>query len=253
MDYDPVAPSYDRRYEVNRLEGVAVLLRGLAAGAGGGAALEVGCGTGRWLAEVQSVASHVVGLDLSPGMLGRARQREAAPSVLCGEAGALPFPSATFDMLYCVNAVHHFARPQRFMAEARRVLRRGGRLAVVGMDPHERRDRWYIYDYFAGTLALDLKRFPSGAALAAWMTEAGFEDVDRRVAERISGSLEGRAVLDDHFLRKGGTSQLTLLSDEAYEEGLRRIRAALAEVEARGQSLAFSVDIALMAVTARAA
>ncbi|MBI4771943.1 MAG: class I SAM-dependent methyltransferase, partial [Chloroflexi bacterium] len=126
MNYNTVAPTYDRRYEVNRLEGVAALLRGLAAGAGGGAALEVGCGTGRWLAEVQATASHVVGLDLSPGMLGRARQREAAPSVVCGEAGALPFPSASFDMLYCVNAIHHFARPQGFMAEARRVLRRGG-------------------------------------------------------------------------------------------------------------------------------
>jgi hypothetical protein len=35
-----------------------------------------------------------------------------------------------------------------FLDEARRVLRSGGRLMTIGLDPHLGIDRWYIYDYF---------------------------------------------------------------------------------------------------------
>jgi hypothetical protein len=75
------------------------------------------------------------------------------------------------------------------------------------------------------------------------MAKAGFGRVEWQVAERLLDHKVGRAVLEDPFLRKEATSQLTLLTDEAYAAGLRRIRAALETAEAAGKQLRFPVDI----------
>jgi hypothetical protein len=52
-------------------------------------------------------------------------------------------------------------------------------------------------------------------------------------------------VLGDYFLQKHSTSQLTLLTDEAYAAGVRRIEAALAAAEAEGKTLVFPNDLSL--------
>ena len=136
--------------------------------------LEVGCGTGKWLADLSAStlyakASRVFGLDLSMGMLRQAHRREPPLRLTRGRAEQLPFPAATFDLVYCVNAIHHFDRPRAFISEACRLLRPGGRLAVIGMDPHGRRESWYVYRYFEGVYETDLRRFPSWADVAGWM------------------------------------------------------------------------------------
>src|SRR5258706_1560939 len=166
VNYDEVAPTFNDRYAVNPLAGVAQQLRTLAQAAGGGRVLEVGCGTGRWLAELQPLAGQVIGLDLSRGMLGRAQARELPQVALAqGQGGELPFASGSLNMLYSVNALHHFPRPEAFIAEARRLLKPGGVLAIIGMDLRAGQVRWYLYDYFPETLPADLERFPSAGTL----------------------------------------------------------------------------------------
>jgi SAM-dependent methyltransferase len=176
------------------------------------------------------------------------QQKEDIP-VTCGHASHLPFPDAVFDLIFCVNAFHHFAHPCRFVAEARRVLRAGGALAIVGMDPHLRRDRWFIYDYFEGTRDTDLSRFPSSGTILEWMVAAGFASVEWHVAERIVQPQTGRSMLNHPILQKSGTSQLALLTDEAYAKGIAQIEAALCNAEESGGSLVFPVDISLPIVT----
>ena len=253
LDYDPIAPHYDVRYSVNRLEGIAALLRQLAAesGAERGRVLEVGCGTGYWLSLLAPHAGRIFGLDLSAGMLRQAQRRPPAPTVAQGQAGALPFTSASFDLIICVNALHHFPDPRAFIAETRRLLRAGGTLVNVGMDPHAGRDRWYLYDYFPGTRETDQRRFASAGTLVDWVKAAGFERAAWLTPERIFNVQRGRAVLDDPFLQKHGTSQLALLSDEAYQAGLARLRQALDAAEAAGEALEFVSEIWMSAVVAR--
>ncbi len=254
VDYDEIAPHYDVRYGANSLEGVAALLRQLAAEAGGGQAraLEVGCGTGHWLSVLAGQVGQVFGLDLSRGMLLEARRQAPAAGLVQGQAGCLPFAGARFDLIVCVNALHHFPDPRAFIAEARRLLRPGGALVNVGMDPHAGRDRWYVYDYFPGTLEADRRRFPSAGTLVDWVKAVGFERATWLTAEHITAVQRGRAVLDDPFLRKHGTSQLALLSDDAYQAGLARLRLAVAAAEAAGKVLEFESDLWLSAVVARA-
>src|SRR5512144_1348258 len=118
VDYDAIAPHYDARYGVNALPGIAGLLRQTATEAAGGrgVALEVGCGTGYWLGVLAGHTRAIYGLDLSSGMLCRAQAQAPASALAQGQAGQLPFASASFHLLICVNALHHFPDKPAFIA-----------------------------------------------------------------------------------------------------------------------------------------
>jgi ubiquinone/menaquinone biosynthesis C-methylase UbiE len=207
VNYDEIASTYGARYASRLVEGqhtIPAALRELVRANVSNRILEVGCGTGFWLSSFG--ADHAVcGLDLSFQMLKLAKKKHAA--LACATAEQLPFPDDTFDFVYCVNAFHHFVGKQTFIHEARRVLRSGRRLAIIGMDPHSHRDRWYIYDYFPGTCETDLRRFPPVSQIAAWMSDAGFCEIHDRIVDRLLNPQYGHAVLKHSVLQKYGTSQ----------------------------------------------
>lgn len=97
--------------------------------------LDVACGTGavtRLLAEQVGPAGRVTGLDITPGMLAAARL--AAPSQriewLEGSAVEMPLPDGTFDAVVCQQGLQFFPDKPAALSEMRRVLKRGGRLAL---------------------------------------------------------------------------------------------------------------------------
>jgi ubiquinone/menaquinone biosynthesis C-methylase UbiE len=182
-------------------------------------------------------------------MLQEAVKRVGAERLCQGRAGELPIAAGTLDLVYCVNALHHFAAPESLVHEARRLLRSGGALAVIGFDPRAHRHRWYVYDYFPGTCEQDLARFPSWGKLVDWMGEAGFRRVERQTVELIVDPKEGRAILEDPFFQKHGTSQLILLSDKAYAAGRRRVERAVAKAEEAGERVIFPATIETEMVT----
>ncbi|HOU14979.1 MAG TPA: class I SAM-dependent methyltransferase [Anaerolineae bacterium] len=244
VNYDALAPTYNQRFEKDkdRPETARALLE-LADSLNAQRILEVGCGTGRWLAEMRTLTEHSYGLDPSRGMLAQARRRNTQLRFTRGRGEYLPFRDGTFDLVYCVNAIHHMDGQQMFIQEARRVLRAGGALVVIGMDPHGQRDTWYVYDYFAGVYEADLARFPSWETVLDWMRAAGFQHVERRPVERIIDNKTSATVLGDPFLQKNASSQLALLSDAEYAAGVQRIKAAIAEAEAAGKTLIFPTGL----------
>jgi ubiquinone/menaquinone biosynthesis C-methylase UbiE len=250
LDYDRIAPTYNRRFAAGGQVGIAAALQALAQELNAERILEVGCGTGYWLAGLAPVVAHAHGLDLSPGMLAQARQRPEPLYLSRGRASRLPYATGSFDLVYCVNAIHHFQDQAAFVREAHRLLRPGGVLVVAGSDPHSRRDTWYVYDYFEGTFETDLARFPSWGMVLDWMVNAGFRRAAWHPVDRIDDPKLGRAVLDDPFLSQESCSQLALLSDEAYAAGLRRIESALDRAEAAGETLVFDSDLTLVLLTA---
>jgi SAM-dependent methyltransferase len=245
LDYNPIASDYERRYTAGVWSGVAATLNEFVKEESIRRAVEVGCGTGHWLSMLRDGGVDALGLDLSFGMLQQARQRDEQLVVLNGRAHQLPLPDGIFDLVLCVNAFHHFDQPARVIVEARRLLRAGGVLAIIGLNPHARRDHWFIYDYFPGTLAADVQRYSSTGALVDWMIAAGFARTAWGTAERTHYAHVGRAILDDYFLKKHATSQLAQLSDEAYAIGLERITAAIANAELLGTTLEFPVDLGM--------
>jgi ubiquinone/menaquinone biosynthesis C-methylase UbiE len=221
VDYQQLAPTYHLRYAgPTKLEGITSALRAFQARN----VLEVGCGTGHFVESLRTDETTVMGLDASTGMLSQASARLGPTGLVAAHANHLPIRPGSFDFIYCVNAIHHFDDPRRFIIDAAPLLKPGGWLAIVGMDPRTIRQRYY-YDYFKGALSLDLKRYPSFGQLVDWTAEAQLDDVELAIVERSSARFVRTAVLDDPFLKKESNSLLALLSNDAYQDGLRRIEA----------------------------
>jgi ubiquinone/menaquinone biosynthesis C-methylase UbiE len=244
VDYDQVSAVYDERYQAGGPAGIAEALQALVDQVQARRVLEVGCGTGYWLASLRNCEMRC-GLDYSTGMLSKARLRDRALPLVRGTAGRLPFRQGTFDFLFCVHALHHFDDPPAFFHEACRALGPGAAIAVIGTDPQTEQDRWYVYDCFPGTREMDLVRYPSGEAMLRWMQEAGFVRCGRHIVARIVGQAVGHQVLEDPILQKNGTSQLSLLTDEAFAQGMARIRDAVQAAETQDRELVFYTDIAV--------
>jgi ubiquinone/menaquinone biosynthesis C-methylase UbiE len=242
VEYDRVAPDYDRRFRLGGLSGVADALRRATAATRGERVLEVGCGTGHWLAAFE--APHIVGADRSLGMIARARGKHPSSRtrLVAADADRLPFAGPSFDVVACVNAFHHFADPQRFVERARKLLHPGGALVVIGLDPSTGRDRWYLYDYFPESLPADLERYPPHATIRRWMRSGGLDRVTTRVAHRIQGVFHGEEVFQDPILHRHGTSQLTVLDDATFDRGMQRIRDA---ASSGGERTEFVTDLLL--------
>lgn len=245
VNYDEIAPTYDARYEPGSYDGVLRALRALVETNRPQSVLEAGCGTGHWTAALRELAPRICGIDYSLEMLRRARARDSGARIVRATAEFLPFREERFDLIFCVNAIHHFERIDRFIPEARRLLRPGGTLAVIGMDPHHRRDYWCVYDYFPETRAIDLARYPSSGQIMDSMLRAGFDRVECGVACHIVQSRTGREVLNDPEMQRNGCSQMALLTDRQYAAGIERIESAL-RLSDRDNSPVFKVDVAMM-------
>jgi arsenite methyltransferase len=99
--------------------------------------LDIGSGPGFLAAEMAAEVGpdgHVHGIDPSESMLARARRRDAPVEYGIGDALALPFPDEHFDVAVCTQVYEYVENVAAALAEARRVLRVGGRLLVLDTD-----------------------------------------------------------------------------------------------------------------------
>jgi demethylmenaquinone methyltransferase/2-methoxy-6-polyprenyl-1,4-benzoquinol methylase len=81
-------------------------------------------------------------MDFSAGMSALARNQSAPIKLTRGTAAELPYPDETFDLLHCVDAIHHFGDSRAYIAEAFHILKPGGDLAINGHDPHSAEGNW---------------------------------------------------------------------------------------------------------------
>jgi SAM-dependent methyltransferase len=228
VDYDQLAPTYHSRYAgPTKLEGIAKALVDLASSIQAEVALEVGCGTGRFVEDLRKVVNQVYGCDRSTGMLGQAAGRLGPERLIAARANNLPLPPESFDLIACINAIHHFDDADAFVRDAFGLLRPGGVLALVGMDPRVVRHRYY-YEFFEGSLELDMRRYSSFGHWVDTFAQVGLDRVELRIVETPSVTFVGPEILHDPFLIKSSNSLLTLLSDDVYQAGLRRIEEAAA-------------------------
>ena len=182
--------------------------------------LDLATGTGDLGFEVcgRDSSVSVVGVDLSVPMLRRGREkgdrRQAAVRFLCGDAERLPFRDETFDGLSIGFGIRNVADLDAGLREMCRVLKRGGRVAVLEFS----RPRTFLltriyFLYFRRVLPLigrvvsrdrtayrylyeSVMRFPEGPDFLRRLTEAGFEGaVGRRLTLGISTAYVGRRPL----------------------------------------------------------
>ncbi len=244
LNYDQIAQHYNQRYPDSQTWERGQALLDLARQVKAKTILEVGSGTGFWLNLLGQVTDGLYGLDYSMGMLHQAKGQPAPLKLARGTAVHLPLQSGTFDLVYCVDAIHHFGDHAAFIREAARLLKPGGALAVIGHDPHDAGvSSWYIYDHFDTVYDTDLRRYPSGHAVQQWMEREGMVSPSVQIVENIRNIHVGEAVLKDPFLKHNATSQLALLDEATYQAGLEHIRQALATAKEKDERIVFRSEI----------
>jgi ubiquinone/menaquinone biosynthesis C-methylase UbiE len=184
--------------------------------------LDIGCGTGRFLAQLTEVAK-AWGVDASPEMLEVARSRVGAAGLKLGSAEELPFKDGWFERATMWLVAHLVDRPRAF-TEAARVLEPGGRFAVATFDPSYF-DEFWLNELFPSMEAADRERFPTAKELDAQLRGAGLEPRLLRLSQ--TGSLAREHALER--IRGKHISTFDLISDEEYEAGLARAERELPE------------------------
>ena len=106
----------------------------LLAPAPGALVVDVGCGSGRSVAELSGRGVTAVGLDVSEQMIAAARKRWPENDFRVGDARHLPLGDATAAGYRTDKVFHDLDDPAKALAEARRVLVPGGRIVLIGQD-----------------------------------------------------------------------------------------------------------------------
>jgi demethylmenaquinone methyltransferase/2-methoxy-6-polyprenyl-1,4-benzoquinol methylase len=197
--FDRIAPVYDA---MNRVMTAGLDRRWRRATVAavvspGDRVLDVACGTGDLALEARRAGANVTGLDFSPAMLERARAKAPELEWIQGDALALPFEDASFDAATVGFGVRNFDDLGAGLAELRRVLRPGGRLAVLEITQPRGLLRVFYSVWFDRIVPLlgrvlpggaaytylpaSVRRFPRADALAGLLEAAGFSAVEYRL------------------------------------------------------------------------
>lgn len=197
--FDRIAPVYDA---MNRImtAGLDRSWRRLAVEAvvqPGQRVLDACCGTGDLALAAEREGGYVTGLDFSPAMLERARRKSDTITWVEGDLLALPFADRSFDAATVGFGVRNVADLDLGLEELRRVLRPGGRLAILEIT----RPRGVLRPFFSlwferivpllgkvlpggrayTYLPASVRRFPGAEDLAELMRGNGFEGVRYRL------------------------------------------------------------------------
>jgi ubiquinone/menaquinone biosynthesis C-methylase UbiE/DNA-binding transcriptional ArsR family regulator len=143
--------------------------------------VDIGVGDGLLTLMLAEVAETVTAVDISPQMLDQLHKRAERKGIknlvtVEGELEALPLPDASFDVAVLSQALHHAARPELALAEARRVLVPGGRLLVIDLLAHT--EDWVREKLQHHHLGFSERK------LASLCAQAGFSDVSVQRAAR---------------------------------------------------------------------
>lgn len=220
IQYDRIALEYARHRKVH-----PEVLRSLVSHSGidgDSRVLEVGCGTGNYIAAIgAAVGCSCWAIDPSEEMLAAARIRSAHVTFRAGRAEQLKFETGSFDLVFSVDVIHHLENYAAYLGEVFRVLEPGGLVCTVTDSEWIIRHREPLAVYFPETVEVDLRRYPRLTDLRAFMQRAGLGDIEENLVEFPYEAADSSPYAEKAF------SALHLISEDAFEQGLERMESDL--------------------------
>jgi SAM-dependent methyltransferase len=182
--------------------------------------LDLGCGTGTFLAEAMKKVRSCTGLEYNDGMLEEAMKNVPGVKLLQGSGDALPFEDKSFDVVTINQVVHHFPNDdgfaflQRCVKEVARVLRPGGCVIISTSAPEQQRDGFWWLSLFPGSSAAICSRFPPIDIFVRFLEDAGLKVGANGITRPTRTLMAEQAYLD-----KYGRDVLAMAQDPAYRSG----------------------------------
>lgn len=177
--FDELAGKFGRQYVPGRSwQGIAEALLSLMPPL---VIADLGAGEGTIAQLMAQRARRVIAIDNSPKMVefgaGLARKNGIANlEYRLGDLEDVPIRTGTVDVAFLSQALHHAAHPERAIAEAWRILKPGGRAAILDLNRHHLEEAREMYaDLWLGFTELDLERF---------LKHAGFRHVETAIVHR---------------------------------------------------------------------
>jgi SAM-dependent methyltransferase len=214
LDYDPHAGAYaaGRTPNPDVLATIQHAIDSLAAAR----VLEIGIGTGNVLSSLHGSFVRL-GIDPSRGMLELAAHHSHL-LLACGFAESLPFAAASIDLAYSVDVIHHIVDRARAAREIARILRPGGRLLIATDSQDDIAARIPLSSHFPETIEIERRRYPPIEHIESELTAAG---LNVEPALHVSRTYP---LTDIHGYETRSYSSLLLISDDAHQRGLQRLR-----------------------------
>lgn len=207
-DYDRIAGNYDRTRPPVGIDAILGALSGATTPLADMCVLDAGCGTGNFSQALSRHVETVVGMDISPGMIARARQKVPANSggsgvrLVIGPITHLPFRPSVFDGILANQVLHHlhdrpsagFPVHRSVVHEFARVLKPGG-VIVIGTSSQEQCLHGFWFYYLLTEAAERLRqKFAPLPLLADMLNGAGFRVLGQVAPKNVL--LQGDAYFD---------------------------------------------------------
>jgi SAM-dependent methyltransferase len=163
------------------------------------------------------------GIDPSRGMLSQAGTQGPGIIWKCATAENTGLTGVQFDFIFNVDAIHHFQDRTLAFSEIDRLLSDKGTVCIATDSEEIIQNRKPLSAYWPETVDLDLARYPRIESLNVQLRAAGLHNL-RHEEVSITGWLR-----DLSPYRAKAFSTLRLLSEDAYERGLKRLETAFAK------------------------
>jgi len=169
--------------------------------------LDIGCGTGTFLKEIEDKVGFTAGVEYNNGMIGEARKLLGYEEsrLVQGSADSLPFSDASFDICTMNQVIHHFPQADNYafnlkaFQEVQRVLKPGGVFILNTSMPDQQRDSFWWLSLFPRASEAVCTRFPPMATLMEHYKAAELQ-ID---ADSVVVPLHRSLMVADKYLQHG--------------------------------------------------
>lgn len=224
-DYSKIAGSFDRTRPLSS-KNVNIWLQPISNDYKHRESLKIadlGCGTGRFaLPMAYQFGFDVTGIDESKDMLKKAEIKDKKQMVRWVQANLedISWSPPEVDVVFMSHLLHHLRSPISFLNRCYEMISPGGsiyiRLGAIE-DIHDD----VVHRFFPETIEIDQQKTPTLRQLEGWLAESGFNNIDSATLTQNTFDNANQSV---ESIAGKCSSVLTLISEDAFNKGLKRLR-----------------------------